>query len=59
MVEALNCHHGKKISERKAERHLEDESQPLEHDKRAQRNVSSSMVLASVADVWSHIGHPQ
>ena len=41
------------------QRHLEDGSQSEKHDKRAQRRVSSSVVLASVADVGSHIGHPQ
>lgn len=32
---------------------------PEEHDKRAARKISSSVMLASVADVGSHNGHPQ
>lgn len=40
-------------------RQPEDDSKNEKHDKGAERKVSSSVVLASVADVGSHIGHPQ
>ncbi len=39
--------------------HMEEDSQPEEQYTCARRKVSSSVVLASVADVGSHIGYPQ